>query len=330
MAEGVIVVDKPAGPTSHDVVAWARWALRTRQIGHCGTLDPPATGLLVLCCGEATKLAAIHVDADKVYRARFVLGRATTTGDASGEVTATGPTLAVHLARAHAWLETTRGSLELPPPVVSAIHVDGQRAHARVRAGEEVVLAPRTMTIRAVDDVAMDEGGASVWAKLTVSKGTYLRSIAVAIGAAAGTPAHLGALHRLRAGAFDLRQPPVVDGLGCVFDAERGRPRARIVVPGDHPREDARVRLLAALRPVESALPAAPRLAVAAEEQQRLLHGQIRLAVQLGVPAGPPGPVVVEVPGGWILAERDAEGCIRPGRLVRAGPAVAPSSDPEP
>lgn len=325
MTDGVILVDKPAGPTSHDVVAWARWALRTRQIGHCGTLDPPATGLLVLCCGEATKLAAIHVDADKVYRARFVLGRATSTDDATGVTTATGPAEHEHLARARAWLAHTRGVLELPPPAVSAIHVEGRRAHARVRAGESVVLAPRTMALHDVTDVEVDAANASIAATLCVAKGTYVRSIAVAIGTAAGTAAHLGALHRVRAGGFDLREGPVVDGLGCTMELRGDRPRARIVVAGDDPREAARIRLLAALRPVAAALPAVPRLEVPPEEQIRLQHGQVRTSAQLGLADGPAGPVVVVVPGGWVLAARDDEGRIRPDRCVREHTPGAPA-----
>ena len=131
---GVLVIDKPAGPSSHDVVGWVRRALGERRVGHCGTLDPAATGVLVVCVGEATKLVTWLVDDDKQYTATIALGRATTTADAEGETIATAEVSDADFERAVATIPQMCGALELAPPKVSAIRVDGMRAHALVRA----------------------------------------------------------------------------------------------------------------------------------------------------------------------------------------------------
>ncbi|MEM9461660.1 MAG: tRNA pseudouridine(55) synthase TruB [Myxococcota bacterium] len=250
---GVLLVDKPAGPTSHDVVGWVRWVLGVRRVGHCGTLDPAATGLLVVGVGPATKLAPYFTGQDKGYRARIVLGASTTTADADGEVIEQAPCPPDLEAHVEAAVRGLVGTHALPPPAFSAVHVDGRRAHALARAGQAPQLPPRPMTVHAVEPGAVRREGARVEAELTllVSKGTYIRSLAEALGRALGMPAHLGALHRTRSGALTLTDPQAVHGLRAQPhqpqpDRERP-PRWRIRVgPGDDPSRSAQAEVLRA------------------------------------------------------------------------------------
>jgi tRNA pseudouridine55 synthase len=196
-ATGVLLIDKPSGPTSHDVVAFVRWALRERAVGHCGTLDPAATGLLVVCVGGATKLVEHLTGVDKRYQARIVLGRSTTTADAEGETLAQGPVSAEVEARAGATLLEMLGELALPPPAYSAVKLDGRRAHELARAGEAVDLPVRRMAIHAAEVLAVRRESPDhvvIDATLDVAKGTYIRSIAEELGRRLGVPAHLGSL----------------------------------------------------------------------------------------------------------------------------------------
>lgn len=213
--QGVLLVDKPAGPTSHDVVGWVRWVLGVKRVGHAGTLDPAATGLLVVAVGEATKLTPYLTGQDKGYRARFVLGASTTTGDAEGEVLEACPCPAELEARVPAALAALTEIQALPPPAYSAIHVDGQRAHELARAGQAPVLEARPMTVHALVPGPVTRRGdrVEVEVDLVVSKGTYVRSLAEALGRSLGVPAHLGGLHRTRSGALDLSDPRAVTGL---------------------------------------------------------------------------------------------------------------------
>lgn len=230
---GVLLVDKPAGPTSHDVVGWVRWVLGVRRVGHAGTLDPAATGLLVVAVGAATKLAPYLTGQDKGYRARFVLGASTTTGDAEGsevEASVCPVDLEARVPAALAALATVQA---LPPPAFSAIHVDGQRAHVLARAGLAPVLADRPMTVHALVPGPVVRRGdrVEVEVELLVSKGTYVRSLAEALGRLLGVPAHLGALHRTRSGTLGLDHPQAVTGIV----AERVPTPPREGVPGDRP-----------------------------------------------------------------------------------------------
>lgn len=237
---GVLLLDKPAGPTSHDVVGWVRWVLGVRRVGHCGTLDPAATGLLVVGVGPATKLAPYFTGQDKGYRAQIVLGASTTTADAEGEVTGEAPCPPDLEARVEAAVLGLLGTHALPPPAFSAVHVDGRRAHALARAGQAPQLEPRPMTVHAAELGAVQRVGARVEARVTllVSKGTYIRSLAEALGRALGVPAHLGALHRTRSGTLSLTDPRAVHGLRAHSHQPQpeGRPRWRIRVGvGDEP-----------------------------------------------------------------------------------------------
>ena len=204
---GLLVVDKPGGMTSHDVVARVRRALGTRKVGHAGTLDPMATGVLVLGVERATRLLGHLALADKQYRACVRLGSATTTDDADGEVRAVAPAEAVQalddvdVREAFARLV---GTIQQRPSAVSAIKVDGRRAYDRVRAGEEVELAPRTVVIASivVTDVRWSPGWVDVDIDVACSTGTYIRAIARDVGEALGVGGHLTVLRRTRVGPF--------------------------------------------------------------------------------------------------------------------------------
>ena len=216
---GVLLVDKPEGPTSHDVVGWIRWGLGEAQVGHCGTLDPAASGLLVVCVGPATRLVPYLTGVDKSYRARFALGRSTTTEDREGSTLAYAEVSPRKRALARTTLAEMHGLLMLPPPAFSAVKIDGQRAHRLARRGQTVELPPRPMTILEVRDVEADPDPAApepwIEATMTVSKGTYLRALAVELGRRVGVPAHLAALRRLTSGSLDLDDPRAVRGIAA-------------------------------------------------------------------------------------------------------------------
>jgi tRNA pseudouridine55 synthase len=201
--DGILVCDKPAGPTSHDVVARVRRLAGQRRVGHAGTLDPPATGVLVLTLGKATRLLPYLPLEPKRYLATIRFGSATDTLDATGEVTATAP--AAHLD-APAVAEALRrfvGQLDQVPPMVSAVKIGGERLYAKARRGEDVERAPRRVTMHGLDLVEFTAGTAPV-ARVDVrcSGGTYVRALADDLGRALGTVAHLAALRRTAVGAF--------------------------------------------------------------------------------------------------------------------------------
>lgn len=331
---GVLLIDKPLGPTSHDVVGWVRWALRERAVGHCGTLDPAAGGLLVACVGPATKLVEYLTALDKTYRATIVLGRATTTADAEGEtlleqhvepalVDAVAPALADMVA-----------ALELPPPAYSAIKLEGRRAHELARAGEAVAMPLRTMLVHGIDlhGVVAREGRIEVDASFEVGKGTYVRSLAEELGRRLGVPAHLGGLRRLACGRLDLDAAGVVSGLIAERLPARKLdepPRWRIRREGedsDEGRESLgawlRTRLVApwTCLPFETSVLTSEPPPVWA----RLRHGQRvslddRSAAALGI-APVDGPCALAHPAGCelLIASREA-GRLAPERWVRWG-----------
>ncbi len=210
--DGLLLVDKPTGWTSHDVVARVRRLARTRRVGHAGTLDPMATGVLVLGVGRGTKLLTFLVGADKEYAATVRLGLATHTDDADGEPTSTaapGAVAAVTDQRIEQALAGLTGRIEQVPSAVSAIKVDGKRAYARVRAGDEVHLAARPVTVHRLDVVdrrrAVTDDGADVLdldIVVHVSSGTYVRALGRDLGERLGVGGHLTALRRTRVGGF--------------------------------------------------------------------------------------------------------------------------------
>jgi tRNA pseudouridine55 synthase len=203
---GFLVVDKEPGMTSHDVVAIARRALGTRKVGHAGTLDPMATGVLVLGFNNGTRLLQYITDGDKSYQATVVLGASTVTDDFEGEVIATADASRVTDDQIQAVLSTMRGTFMQRPSSVSAVKVDGERAYDRVRAGEVVVLASREVSISQLDVLAIRRIAIKVEIdiEVTCSAGTYVRSIARDCGETLKVGGHLSALRRTRVGGFGL------------------------------------------------------------------------------------------------------------------------------
>jgi len=213
---GLVVVDKPAGMTSHDVVARIRRLAGTRKVGHAGTLDPMATGVLVVGLNRATRLLGHLLLTDKAYDATIRLGVATTTDDAEGEVVATEATDAVTDEAVRVGLAAMVGEIEQVPSSVSAIKIDGRRAYERVRAGEEVELAARTVRIDAIEVSAIGRdpaGTVDVDVSVRCSSGTYIRAIARDLGVALGVGGHLTALRRTAVGAFGLDTAHTLDEL---------------------------------------------------------------------------------------------------------------------
>jgi tRNA pseudouridine55 synthase len=201
---GLVVVDKPAGITSHDVVARIRRLAGTRKVGHAGTLDPMATGVLVLGINRATRLLGHLTLSDKTYVATIRLGASTTTDDAEGEILATADASSITEDQVRDGLAGMVGEIDQVPSTVSAIKVDGQRAYARVRAGEAVELPARKVTIHALTVEAVRRAGEFLDVDVDVrcSSGTYIRAIARDLGAALAVGGHLTRLRRTAVGPF--------------------------------------------------------------------------------------------------------------------------------
>ena len=210
-AHGVVVVDKPLGPTSFDVCAQLRRSFGTRAIGHAGTLDPLATGVLVVLVGDYTRLSAHLTAHDKSYDATIVFGARTSTDDLEGEVVETGDASVLTEEAVRAAAATFVGPQQQTPPVYSAIHQGGERSYEKARRGEVVELPPRDIVVHAFDVVTWTPGRAVV--HIVCSKGTYIRALARDLGAKLGVPAHLGGLRRTRSGAYDIADAVPLDAL---------------------------------------------------------------------------------------------------------------------
>jgi tRNA pseudouridine55 synthase len=250
MISGILLIDKPEGVTSFEVVRRARRALGIRKIGHLGTLDPMATGLLPLCLLEATKLVPYLMPESKVYRAKVRLGVATDTQDATGTVVATSEALPAP-SQIYQAAAAFVGEVTQVPPMYSALHFQGERAYRLARRGEAVDLPPRTVTVYelAVDEVAIPEFTMTV----KCSQGTYIRTLAKDLGDALGCGAHLAALRRLAVGALRVEE-----ALSLAAFTELGREELeQRIIP--------LVQCLPGLRPVE----------VGPAEARRLRQGQL-------------------------------------------------------
>lgn len=221
---GILLVDKPGGMTSHDVVSRTRKALGTRKVGHAGTLDPMATGLLILGANSSTRLLTYLVGLDKEYTATIRLGTASTTDDAEGELgeRADDAALAsVSDAAIVAGAAALTGAISQRPSSVSAIKVDGRRAYARVREGEDVVLAERPVTVSAFDVLEVRRGDwVDVDVRVACSSGTYIRALARDLGAALGVGGHLTVLRRTRVGPFGVADASAPDAPVLLEPAE--------------------------------------------------------------------------------------------------------------
>jgi tRNA pseudouridine55 synthase len=221
---GCVVVDKPAGMTSHDVVDVIRKKLGTRKVGHAGTLDPDATGVLVLGIGKGTKLLQFVTGVDKTYDGEIVFGSATSTLDASGEVTGTFE-MSLTPEQVRAGAERFVGDILQIPPMVSSVKVGGKRLHELAREGIEIERDPRPVTVRRFDTEPTDDP-LVYRASIDCSSGTYIRTLAADLGAALGGGAHLRALRRTAVGSFGLDRADDLDQLkvGPVSELLRDMP----------------------------------------------------------------------------------------------------------
>lgn len=294
-ASGLVVVDKPAGWTSHDVVARVRRLAGTRKVGHAGTLDPMATGVLVLGVERATRLLTYVVGADKEYAATVRLGATTTTDDAEGETLATADASRVTEAEVRAAVVPLTGPIEQVPSAVSAIKVDGRRAYARVRAGEDVVLAARPVVVHAfevLDVRTAPAGGAlDVDVRVVCSSGTYVRALARDLGAALGVGGHLTALRRTRVGGYDLAVARTLEELERSFDV---------------------------LPPEEAARASFPVRSLDDAEAAALSHGRRIRSTGTGPLGTPEAPVAAFAPdGGLVALVADEDGAARPVLVLR-------------
>jgi len=218
---GLLNVNKPPGPTSHDVVALVRRGTRVRKVGHAGTLDPTASGVLILCLGPATRLSEYAMHSPKRYRAEVRLGVSTNTYDTEGEVTAERPLTGLTTDRIEAALEAFRGEIAQVPPMYSAIKQGGKRLYDLARAGKEVTRPPRQVTIydlrlleAALPDVTLD---------VACSPGTYIRSLAHDLGEALGVGAHLTGLVRTASGSFRVEDAVPLEDLRTAIAADDWR-----------------------------------------------------------------------------------------------------------
>ena len=298
--DGVCVVDKPAGWTSHDVVAKSRGLLGTRKVGHSGTLDPDATGVLVLGVGRATRLLRFLTDLGKAYVGELVLGTTTSTLDAAGELTGTFAMDGVTLDDVRSVLPAFIGEIDQVPPMVSAIKVDGRRLHELAREGIEIERKARRVVIRRIDVESTEEAGVF---RLSVEcgSGTYIRSLAADLGTALGGGAHLRGLRRTAVGGFGLADARGLDELELLPMRE---------VLRDYPGLDTDAAGVAAL-----------------VQGRRLASGSVGVRSIAPLASGDPSVSAVYGPDGDLVAVVEAVGdAFRPVVVVAPpGPAAQPA-----
>jgi tRNA pseudouridine55 synthase len=232
-SDGLVIVDKPAGWTSHDVVARTRRLAGTRKVGHAGTLDPMATGVLLLGFGRATRLLGHLQLADKAYEATIRLGESTVTDDAEGEVLERVSASHLDPEEIRVAMLPLTGDIEQVPTAVSAIKVDGKRSYARVRAGEQVDLPARPVTVSTFEAIGFRSLGEvlDLDVRVSCSTGTYVRALARDLGAALGVGGHLTMLRRTRVGGFTLAEARTLDTLESEFISTPLNDAARLSFP---------------------------------------------------------------------------------------------------
>lgn len=283
--DGVLVVDKPQGMTSHDVVDVVRKAAGQRKVGHTGTLDPDATGVLVLCLGRATRLVRFLQEGSKTYAARAVFGVTTTTQDASGEVVAERDASGLTEDEVCRALERFRGDIEQIPPMVSAVKVGGERLHHKARRGETVEREPRPVTVHDLVVERFEDGVRPELSFLvTCSAGTYVRTLAHDLGEALGVGAHLAELRRIANGPFAEDQAVPLERLHDASASDVA---------------DLMVDLVAATQHL-------PTVAVDAEQVTELVHGGALPDQEIG------GPYAVVWEGRLVGVYADRDGAGRP------------------
>jgi tRNA pseudouridine55 synthase len=281
--DGILVVDKPIGPTSHDVVGLVRRLAATKRVGHGGTLDPFASGVLPVFLGKATRVVEYHLADRKAYRATVCFGAASTTDDLEGELTPSeGP--APDRAAVDAALPAFQGSITQRPPAYSAIKVGGRRAYAMARAGETVELAERVVTIEAIDLIdwdASDPERPIAILDVRCSAGTYIRALARDLGAALGSAAYLGALRRTAAGPFTTDDAIALDAVrAAAAEGPAG--------------------LVALLRPIDHGLERVPSVDLTGAEVAAVSRGQA-IRPESGFPADG-GTYRLRAPSGALVA----------------------------
>lgn len=255
--DGVLVVDKPSGRTSFDVVRDVRNLLKIKKVGHTGTLDPMATGVLPLCLGEATKIAGLLTESEKAYDAVIKLGAETDTLDAEGKVISESPVPPLTPALLESVLEKFRGSYLQTPPMYSAVKIGGKRLYELARKGEEVERVARPVTVHSLE--LRDFNATELTVSVACSKGFFVRTLAQELGRALGTGAHLKALRRTKSGPFSLAMAVPLD---------------RLTSPAD---------VLPRLVPMVEALTDLPRVTVSEEDARRVRHGvPLELRVEPG------------------------------------------------
>jgi tRNA pseudouridine55 synthase len=309
--DGVLVIAKPAGPTSHDVVALIRRLAATKRVGHGGTLDPFASGVLPLFLGRATRLVEYHLGDRKGYRATICFGASSTTDDLEGELTpASAP--APNRAGVEAALRSFLGPISQRPPAYSAIKVAGRRAYAMARAGEHVELASRDVTIHSLELLEWDDSDPDrpiAVVDVECSAGTYIRALARDLGEAVGGAAYLGALVRTASGPFRLED---------AVSLERAREAA-----GDGPD-----RLASLLLPVDAGLDELSELVVTDEEVQAIARGQFvrpksPASTALSAAASD-GPIRIRDRAGRLIAIATlTDGRLAPDKVLIDSPAAA-------
>ncbi|MBS3823239.1 MAG: tRNA pseudouridine(55) synthase TruB [Wenzhouxiangellaceae bacterium] len=284
---GILLLDKPLGLTSNAALSRAKRVLDIRKAGHTGALDPLATGLLPLCFGQATKVSAFLLDADKSYLAEITLGESTASGDAEGDVVERREVPQLTRADVEAVLEEFRGTIEQVPPMYSALKHKGRRLHELARAGIEVERKPRQVKIHRLD--MLDFEPPRLVVRVRCSKGTYIRSLAMDIGARLGCGAHLGALRREASGPFVLTDAVTLEALE---DMNADQARRLLLAP-------------------DAALPHLPRVELDDAEATAIGHGK---AVALKQP--PEGVVRIYSRDRFLgLGQTDPRGVLRVRRL---------------
>jgi tRNA pseudouridine55 synthase len=292
--DGVLLLDKPVGPSSSAVLQAVKRLLNAEKAGHAGTLDPLASGLLPLLFGEATKFAQFGLDSIKEYRAQVRLGIATDSGDAEGQVIAR-QAVSVDDAGLAQVLTRFRGAIEQVPPMYSALKHEGQPLYALARAGQTVERAARQVTVHELE--LLEQAGDVLHLRIRCSKGTYVRQLAIDIGLALGTVAHLAALRRTAVAGFRLNQAVALDDLQALGDQAR---RAWLLPP-------------------DSLLEDLPRLDLPVALAARFLNGQA-VALQ-AAPAVRSGPCRVYREAGGLLGvgASGPGGEFQPVRLLASG-----------
>jgi tRNA pseudouridine55 synthase len=292
---GLLVIDKPAGPTSFDVVHQVRRALKVKKVGHTGTLDPAATGVLPLCLGEATKIAGHILESEKAYEAAIRLGVTTDTLDAEGKVLSERPVPALDAGMLEAALARFRGTFLQTPPMFSAVKVDGKRLYEHARAGEEVARAAREVTVHELTLRDLSANELRVFVRC--SKGFFVRVLAQGLGEALGCGGHLRALRRTQTGPFTLEQAIPLERLLAKVEAEGPASVTPLLVP------------------IEAALAELPAVTVSDAEAVKVVHG-----VPLETHAQVAGKLRVMSERGALLAIAEIDrGRLRYARVLAQG-----------